>query len=92
MKLIKWSPEKAKLLKQDTSRGGVTFEDCIVALEEGRLLADIENPSEKHSNQRMLIIEVNAYAYAVPYVETEDEIFLKTIFPSRKLTAIYLVK
>ncbi len=29
------------------------------------------------------------YAYIVPFIEKEDEIFLKTIFPSRKYTRMY---
>jgi hypothetical protein len=29
-------------------------------------------------------------AYLVPYVETDNEIFLKTIIPSRKATRKYL--
>ncbi len=37
-----------------------------------------------------VVLLINDYAYAAPYVETEDEIFLKTVFPSRKHTAIYL--
>jgi len=31
----------------------------------------------------------NDYAYLVPYVETDDEIFLKTVIPSRKATKQY---
>ena len=37
-----------------------------------------------------MVIGINSYAYLVPYVEDEDEIFLKTIIPSRKATEIYL--
>ena len=37
-----------------------------------------------------MVIEINNYAYLVPYVEDENEIFLKTIIPSRKATEIYL--
>jgi hypothetical protein len=36
-----------------------------------------------------MVIGVNNYAYLVPYVEDEEEIFLKTIIPSRKATEIY---
>lgn len=92
MKTIRWDTAKAKTLRNDVSRGNIGFEDCIVALEEGRMLDDIENPSEKYSNQRMFILGINNYAYVVPYIETEDEIFLKTVFPSRKHTAIYLTE
>jgi len=36
------------------------------------------------------VIEIENYAYQVPFVETEQEIFLKTIIPSRKFTKKYL--
>jgi len=37
-----------------------------------------------------MIIAIDGYAYIIPYVEKEDEIFLKTIIPSRKATEKYL--
>jgi len=40
--------------------------------------------------QKMFIVEINNYAYLVPFVENEKEIFLKTIIPSRKATKEYL--
>ncbi len=90
MKKIVWNLEKAKSLIEDTARGNVSFEDCVVALEEGRVLDDISNPGSNYAHQRMFVLEINNYAYVVPYVESEEEVFLKTIFPSRKHTAIYL--
>ena len=33
---------------------------------------------------------IRGYAYLVPFVETETEVFLKTIIPSRKATREYL--
>lgn len=32
----------------------------------------------------MFIIKIDDYAYIIPFVENENEIFLKTIYPSRK--------
>ena len=90
MKKITWNPVKTKALSKDTTRGQVSFEDCVVALEEGRVLADIANPNCNYEHQHMLVLEINNYAYVVPYVESEDKIFLKTVFPSRKHTAIFL--
>jgi hypothetical protein len=90
MKRIGWNPEKAKALREDSLRGGVVFEDCVVAMEEGRILADLPHPNPRYAPQRLLVLNINGYAYAVPYVEDGNEIFLKTVFPSRKLTAIYL--
>ena len=90
MKRIVWSVEKAVLLRSDPLRGNVGFEECVVAIEEGRVLDDLAHPGAQYPHQRMLILQIDDYAYVVPYVETEDEIFLKTVFPSRKHTAIYL--
>ncbi len=90
MKPILWNPEKAALLRADLARHGVGFEECLVAIDEGRILANLPNPSPQFSHQRMYILEINDYAFVVPYVESADGIFLKTIFPSRKHTAAYL--
>jgi len=45
---------------------------------------------EKYSHQKILFIEIRHYIYIVPFVENEEEIFLKTIIPSRKYTKIFL--
>lgn len=38
----------------------------------------------------MFVVEIENYIYLVPFIEKEDEIFLKTIYPSRKATKKYL--
>lgn len=38
----------------------------------------------------MFVVLVNDYVYGVPYVETSEEIFLKTAFQSRRLKNTYL--
>ena len=38
----------------------------------------------------MLVVRIRDYAYLVPYVEGENEIFLKSIMPSRKATRAFL--
>jgi len=90
MKKILWSSEKAVSLLNNATRGNVTFEDCVVALETGKLLDVAPNPSGHHKNQRMFVLNIKNYAYCVPFAESGSEIFLKTIFPSRKYTALYL--
>lgn len=55
------------------------------------MLDDIEHPNKaKYPNQRVFVVEVDEYAYLVPYVESDNEIFLKTVIPSRKATKQYL--
>ena len=88
-KTIRYSLEKNEILK--ASRG-ISFEDVILALEDGYLLDDIEHPNkEKYPNQNIFIIlvAVKDYVYLVPYVEDETSIFLKTIIPSRKMNKKY---
>jgi hypothetical protein len=38
----------------------------------------------------MFVVDADGYAYCVPYIEDEKVIHLVTIFPSRKLTKMYL--
>jgi hypothetical protein len=35
-------------------------------------------------------VEIESYAYVVPFIEREETIFMKTIIPSRKITKKYL--
>ena len=37
-----------------------------------------------------MIIDMDGYAYLVPYIENEESLFLKTIIPSRKAFKQYL--
>jgi len=88
-KTIRYSLEKNEILKANR---GISFEDVILALEEGYLLDDIEHPNkERYPNQNIFIIlvVVKDYVYLVPYVEDETSIFLKTIIPSRKMNKKY---
>ncbi len=88
-KIVRFGYEKNELLKKDR---GVSFDDVVLALETGNLLDDIEHPNkERYPNQDIFIIfiMIKNYVYLVPYVETEKEIFLKTIIPSRKMTKKY---
>jgi len=59
-------------------------------IESGKILGIEKNQSR--SNQHIYILEINNYAYVVPYLEMENEIFLKTVFPSRKYTKLYDLK
>jgi hypothetical protein len=88
MKVIRWNLVKNEKLK---SERGVSFEAVLAALDRGNLLDDYTHPNpSRYPNQRLLVVEIKGYAYIVPYVETESELFLKTIIPSRKATKQYL--
>ncbi len=90
MKPFDWNEEKNKWLKRERD---VSFEQVVFGVENGNLLDVIRNPNQtKYRGQRVYVIEIEGYAYMVPYVEDDDVIFLKTIFPSRKYTKMYLRK
>lgn len=57
------------------------------------LIADIKHPNEeKYSKQHVMIIEMKEYVYVIPYVEDQEQRFLKTIYPSRNAKKIYIPK
>ena len=88
MKSINWSTEKSQALKESR---GVCFEDVVFYIERGDILDDFLHPNQKaYPGQRIMVINVANYAYLIPYVENEEELFLKTIIPSRKATQQYL--
>jgi len=64
---------------------GVTFQMAIEAIEGKGVLLNFSHPNqEKHPNQKVLVININDYAYCVPYEMEGDRWILKTIYPSRK--------
>ncbi len=88
MKYYSWNSEKNRQLK---AKRQVSFEQVVFYIERGQLLDIVEHPNqEKYRGQRIFIVNIDAYAYLVPFVETEREIFLKTIIPSRKATKKYM--
>ncbi|MBI4826034.1 MAG: BrnT family toxin [Nitrospirae bacterium] len=87
MKQINWDTEKSLKLKESR---GICFEDIVFYIEKGDIMDDFLHPNQKrYPEQRIMVIGINNYAYLVPYAENDEEIFLKTIIPSRKATAIY---
>ena len=87
-KPIRWSPEKnIELMLQR----GVSFEEILSSIEQGGLLTVLVHPNQqKYPNQKIWVVKLRDYAHLVPLVDSEDEIFLKTIMPSRKATKLYL--
>ncbi len=87
MKHINWNTEKSLQLKESR---GVCFEDVVYYIEKNDILADYLHPNQKrYAERRIMVVGINNYAYLVPYVEDEEEIFLKTIIPCRKATGKY---
>lgn len=90
MKRIDWNPDKNNRLRAEPGRD-IGFEDIVAAIDAGGLLDDVAHPnSTKYPRQRVLVVAVNDYVYAVPYVKTDTGLFLKTAFPSCRLKALYM--
>jgi len=87
---MRWNGAKNESL--EVSRG-VTFETVVVAVEAGGLLDVVEHPdTARYPGQRILVVAVDDYVHLLPCVEEHDDLFLKTIIPSRKATRDYLVR
>jgi hypothetical protein len=87
MKYLNWNFEKNELLKRNR---GISFEEIAILIESGHIIGVEENPG--HLIQKIYIMEIENYAFIVPFVENDKEIFLKTAFPSRKYTKRYCLK
>jgi hypothetical protein len=87
-KRLTWNPAKNDQLKRER---GIAFETIAYYLEQHRVLAVTAHPNPaRYPNQRMFVFQINDYIYLVPFVESDTEIFLKTIIPSRKATRAWL--
>ena len=89
MKYFSWSPEKNKETGQ---RQGRRLRGDRLSHRARRRAGSVgaSEPEERYPGQRILVVNVEGYAYLVPFVEVETEVFLKTIIPSRKATRDYL--
>jgi uncharacterized DUF497 family protein len=88
MEIFYWDNEKNELLKKTR---GVCFEQVVLLMERGDVLETIEHPNQdRYPGQKIAIVMIDDYAYLVSYVEKNEEVFLKTIIPSRKATNKYM--
>ncbi|VAW58306.1 hypothetical protein MNBD_GAMMA08-64 [hydrothermal vent metagenome] len=88
MKTYTWNSEKNELLKLERD---ISFEVIVLNIQLGNELDIYDHPNqERYPKQKISVIAVEGYAYLVPFVENNEEIFLKTIIPSRKATKQYI--
>jgi uncharacterized DUF497 family protein len=82
-----WDEKKNEQFKNER---GVSFEQIVFLIENECVLDVLKHPNKKkYRDQRVYIINIDNYAYAVPFEDKGEERFLKTIFPSRKFTQKY---
>jgi len=83
-----WNNEKNEHLKRER---GISFEHIVFLIQNDCILDILEHPNKlKYKDQKIYIINIDNYAYVVPFVNKGNERFLKTIFPSRRYTQMYL--
>lgn len=88
MKIYTWNSDKNDLLILERE---ISFEDIVLNINLGNELDIYDHPNQdKYPEQKISVVSIEGYAYLVPFVENEAEIFLKTIIPSRKATKHYL--
>jgi len=82
-KIIRWNEEKNQLL---IVQRGLSFEMVLDKLEKKDIIAHRSHPNKtKYPDQYIFILKLKEYICYVPFIENDEEIFLKTIIPSRKL-------
>ncbi len=77
---FEWNRLKSERLKKTR---GASFEDIISS----KYVEKTKHPTKEH--QEILIYEYKDYLWAVPFVIQGDIMFLKTVYPSRKLVKKY---
>ena len=90
MKYVAWEPKKNERLKTER---GISFEEVIEAIVDEQVIGRFPHPNqERYPSQQVYVVAVDEYVYIIPFVEDEENIFLKTIYPSRKYTKKYIEK
>lgn len=82
---ILWDEAKSTTLKKTR---GISFEEVAHLILDKKYLAVLENPVRPH--QMIFVIAYKGYTHVVPFViDEENNIVLKTVFPSRKFHKLY---
>jgi len=90
VKPFRWDAVKSEQLRE---RHALGFEQVVVAIESGDLLATMLHPNPaRYPRQRIMVVRIDDYAFLIPFVEDDNHIFLKTIIPSRKATRDFIHK
>ena len=79
---LQWSASKNQHLKETR---GLSFEMVEEAIQNGDLVDIMAHPNqEKYPHQHMLTVVISGYSRCVPCVIDGVNVFLKTVYPSRK--------
>jgi uncharacterized DUF497 family protein len=83
--MIYWDENKnTKLIKER----GISFDEISEIILREEYLDILENPNKE--NQMIFIVRLKNYVYVIPFIiDDNDDIILKTAYPSRKFNRIY---
>ena len=82
-----WNPEKNEWLKKERK---ISFEVVVFHLSQGDVWKLAAHPDQKkYPGQKIYFVIIDDYIYLIPHLVSEEDIFLKTIIPSRKATKDY---
>ena len=85
---IIWNDDKNTKLKKERK---ISFEEITILILEQKYVEIVQHP--KRPEQRLFIIPINDYIHVVPFViDADNNIVLKTAFPSRKFHKQYWTK
>jgi uncharacterized DUF497 family protein len=80
--LFEWDEKKNREIKE---KRGVTFEDVVDAVENGRILFfGKDKRQDKYPGQYLLVVEIDNYPWVVPCEFRGNRLRLITVYPSRK--------
>jgi uncharacterized DUF497 family protein len=83
--VILWDEQKDEKLRKER---GVCFEEVVERIVSNEILGILEHRTRK--NQKIFVLVLKGRIHAVSFLWDEDgNIFLKTIYPSRKLQRRY---
>ncbi len=83
--MIIWDEEKNTKLRLERN---ISFEEVAQILLGKQYIDILKNPARE--NQLLFVVPIRGYIWAVPFlIDEDDNIILKTAYPSRKLNKIY---
>jgi uncharacterized DUF497 family protein len=83
--MITWDPEKYKKLEEER---GILLDEIAEIILRKDYIRIIKNKSKPW--QRIFVVEYKNYIHLVPYViDEEQNIFIKTAYPSRKYMKLF---
>jgi len=90
MMKYEWDSQKNEWLKKERN---ISFEQVMFHLSQGDVWKIADHPDQnKYPGQKIYFVIIDNYIYLIPFIENMNEIFLKTIIPSRKATRDYLTE